>query len=294
MAYLTTTASITSALQTYNCNFATQGYRYMTKLTKGQTSELDLKETNLGFSLIDAIVGYKAPSAEVLSTATITITGGTGGNISAYANGTLIGTAAWGGSVGATATSLASNITTTALYTASANSGVVTVSALQGTGANPNYVENFIDNYNVGIKLTATVTTDIAVTTTNFSGGISPKVDERVCTEFEDAADRADTMPTVTAEVGFQTDTSGIYQATGTSASTWSLIGVGQSFDDAEARLDAAPASVGQYGVQLDTSVVYIGTGTEAGDWVKYTQSGGITLAQVNNILNRLRIIYKN
>ena len=282
MAYLTTTSSIRTALQVYNCRLATIGVTYLGKLEKGKTSKKDLEGTEMAFAMIDSIVGYKAPALEVLSTGTITITADAGGTITAYVNGVAIsGAVASTGVVNTTATNLASSITSTSTptYTAVAVDNIVTVSAQAGTGANPN-----------GLDLTV-IAASMTVSSTVFASGVSAKVENKIATEFDDAADRLATSPVSIAEVGFQGDTGGIYQGNATYDGAWTLVGTGQGFDTAEDLEEGVPASVGEYAVQLDTSEIFIGTATTAGSWKLYAAYNSITLAQINNILNKIASI---
>lgn len=103
---------------------------------------------------------------EVLVTGTITLSGISGSINSVKVNGITItsGVVPFNGTLAQTATDLASNITiytSSPNYTAIADGAVVTISAITGTGSNPN-----------GYVVTATTTTLVAICT-NMVGGDS-------------------------------------------------------------------------------------------------------------------------
>lgn len=210
MGYLTDTSTITTTLQSINCRFSKMGITYISNLERGLTNDSALSDIEKGFSMLDSIVGYRAPSAEVLATGVITITSDSGGTIRAFVNGIAISSAvASTGVINTTATNLASSINSNLLYTATSLNNIVTVKALIGTGSNPN-----------NLPLTVTAASMVA-SSTNFTGGVTTKTDTQYTVKFASSQDRLSSVPTAIGVVGLQTDTDIRYISTGTSAGNW-------------------------------------------------------------------------
>lgn len=213
MAYITDTATIKGTLQAVNCCLSSMGISYIEQREKGLICEDKLDGIELGFSMIDAISNYKAPSAEVLSTATGTIISDSGGTVQAFVNGVSIsGVVASTGVINTTAANLAASINSTITspeYTATATLNVVTVFAAAQTGAYPN-----------GLSFTL-IAASMSVSSTNFVGGVTNKTDTQPTVFFAGAADRISNIPTAIGIVARQNDTDMFYISTGLSAGNW-------------------------------------------------------------------------
>lgn len=132
-----------------------------------------LRDLQVLVGYIESVSCYKIITDETLATATVTIGTNAGGEtltLKINSNQGLItlGSATWATSNNATGAALATSInagTATHGYTASNNSGVVTITAATGTGSYPN-----------GLALSKTGT--MAVTLTDIAGGVDEVKDD--------------------------------------------------------------------------------------------------------------------
>lgn len=194
-----------------------------------------------------------ARTAEVLATGTITLTGGASGSVNTVTVNSvdvLGGAVNFNTSLNQTASDVAAQINRNKSnpdYTASASGAVVTISALPGTGADPN-----------GFVVAATVTT-ITNTATNMAGGVAAANGLKFDVAASGVISKLSTQ--TWSGVNAATGTAGYFRQYGSVADAGALDSAGTTI-----RLDGAIATSGAE-MNLNSTAFASGATTTLAGW---------------------------
>ena len=194
-----------------------------------------------------------ARTAEVLSTGSITLTGGASGSVNTVTVNSIdiLGAAVpFNTSLNQTASDVAAQINrfkSVPDYTASASGAVVTISALPGTGAGPN-----------GLTVAATVTT-ITNTAANMSGGVAAVNGLKFDVSAAGVMSKLSTQ--VWSGVNAATGTAGYFRQYGSVADAGALDSAGTTL-----RIDGAIATSGAE-MNLNSTAFTSGATTTLAGW---------------------------